>query len=440
MRATLIIGAGYGDEGKGLATDWVCAKELAAGRRPLVVRANGGTQAAHTVVTPQGDRHVFHSYGSGSLQDVPTYYGPEFLFNPIGFRVEAEELPVLGYAEVYAHPEAVISLPVDMMINQIMEERRAGNRHGSCGWGIGETVERSSHGGWRLTMAEMGGLDPTLVAAISDDYASMRWHKLGVDPYSIPAEWQEHLQRNEVIYKFVEDCAAAAKRITLADHSTLPVLADSLIFEGAQGLGLDQAGAHFPHVTRSNTGCANPLALLARLGEEQVEVIDVLYVTRCYATRHGAGPLEHEGEQHGCVVSDPTNVENQWQGSLRTAPLDSELTTRLVARDLQQLLIAYPAAHFNMLMTCTDQAGPDYTFIGTEGPVRAPLNKPSHALGRIMSGARQLCYRAGYDTKGMRALLSSGPTRQDVTVLHTHPGSFTEYVAEMRGTQHSPQL
>jgi adenylosuccinate synthase len=63
VRADVIIGANFGDEGKGLMTDFLAAKSE---KNCLVVRFSGGSQAGHTVVTPDR-RHIFHHFGSGSI-------------------------------------------------------------------------------------------------------------------------------------------------------------------------------------------------------------------------------------------------------------------------------------------------------------------------------------------------------------------------------------
>ena len=71
---TAIIGANYGDEGKGLLTDYYAAKS----KHSVVVRFNGGPQAGHTVVTPEGKRHVFSHYGSGTLAGAQTFLSKHF--------------------------------------------------------------------------------------------------------------------------------------------------------------------------------------------------------------------------------------------------------------------------------------------------------------------------------------------------------------------------
>ena len=95
------------------------------------------------------------------------------------------------------------------------------------------------------------------------------------------------------------------------------------IFECAQGLGLDELMGEFPHVTRSITGLASAIHAAV---EMNVTEITPVYVTRCYVTRHGAGPLDWEDlAMDFSQVVDPTNKPNAWQDSLRFAPLD--LTT-----------------------------------------------------------------------------------------------------------------
>ena len=78
MKAHIVIGANFGDEGKGLATNFL------AGNLDdnIVVRFNGGGQAAHTVELDDGRRHIFHHISSGSFQGSPTFLTEHFIVNP----------------------------------------------------------------------------------------------------------------------------------------------------------------------------------------------------------------------------------------------------------------------------------------------------------------------------------------------------------------------
>jgi hypothetical protein len=118
------------------------------------------------------------------------------------------------------------------------------------------------------------------------------------------------------------------------DHMPMhgPRSGSAPLFEGAQGLLLDQDRGCFPHVTRSNTGLRNVLALADELGLER---LDVTYVTRAYLTRHGAGAAAARATRKTYPgVVDTTNVPNEHQGTLRFAWLDLDLLGRAIAADL----------------------------------------------------------------------------------------------------------
>ncbi len=417
MHAKIVIGSGYGDEGKGLTTDWLCQQELDAGRRPIVVRANGGCQAAHTVVTPQGQEHVFKHHGSGGFLGVPTYLGPRFLVNPIGFRQEREQMPAEARGKVYYSSAAQFTLPVDMMLNQLREEMRGDGKHGSCGWGIGECVERSTVLGLPVVAETVRGV--LGIPEISTISEAMVRHRLGenLSEAGVSQEWITRMADANIIANWLKDCEYFMQNAQQMPAYDLPQVADTLVFEGAQGLGLDQNHHHFPHVTRSNTGSVNPLEImsLVQQGGEKFASVEAVYVTRAYATRHGAGPLEHEGEPHGCTVVDPTNVPNQWQDNLRTAPLHVELTGQRIGDDLVRVLKRYPQATYAIMMTCLDQAGPDYTYLSAMGPHPEELEgDPSFVQGRIAGHAKLVTFMQGHESEWVRFMRSHGRTRADV--------------------------
>lgn len=307
MRARAVIGANFGDEGKGLFTDYLCATQGAG----MVIRFNGGAQAGHTVETPQGQRHVFSHFGSGAFCEVPTFLSSFFIINPLTFLRELEEVNTLGIApRVYAHPNCRITTFADMVINQRIEDKRGAARHGSVGVGINETFERSHHPGLLITMADLwnGNFLSSRLAEICGKYAAFRTGS----PIS-NAEAQ--------IEAFIKACEMTATRI----HPLGIGQCVDPVFEGAQGLLLDQDNKEFfPHVTRSNTGMKNVHTLCQQAG---IEDIEAFYVSRTYVTRHGAGPLP--GEDPSLSLEDKTNTEHPYQGKLRFAPLD---TAAMLAR------------------------------------------------------------------------------------------------------------
>ena len=327
--AQVVIGAQFGDEGKGKISDYYAA---AFGTEGIVARFNGGAQAGHTVVTPDGLRHVFSHIGSGAFAGAATFLSRFFVSNPILFLREIEVLATKGIRPlVYVDPQSPVTTPYDMMINQISERERGTGRHGSCGIGFGETIERNLTPAYALTVGDLDDVG-TLTAkldAIRRVYAPARLARLG---------FGEAFARNTglflsdaILEHFVEDTRCFLRATTVTDIQTA-THGRRLLFEGAQGLLLDQDRGFFPHVTRSNTGLHNVLALADDLGLERLEVT---YVTRAYLTRHGAGPLPHElPEKPYPGVTDATNVPNAYQGVLRFAWLDLDLLQRAIVTDL----------------------------------------------------------------------------------------------------------
>lgn len=395
-KAQAVIGANFGDEGKGLITDYLAAD---AGRDGLVVRFNGGAQAGHTVVTPDGRRHVFSHLGSGSLAGLPSYLSRFFVAHPMLFLKEARALRRLGAAPlVFVHPDAAVTTPYDIMLNQFAEAARGGARHGSCGLGFGATVERHFDSRYDLALRDLFDRDRTVarLQAIRSEHLPARLGALGVT--SLTEEQAALVASDEILERWLEDAADFLASVEVTGDVIMGS-ARRLIFEGAQGLLLDQRGRFFPHLTRSSTGLRNVLSLAGDLGLRDLEVI---YVTRAYLTRHGAGPLPGESDLPPVpAVIDETNVTNDWQGALRFAPLDLDLLSETIRADLAESAGAFGLRPSHRLaITCLDQAGAQIDFV--EGGRRR------------RAGIETLVTRAASAAGTSRLLLVSGPTRADV--------------------------
>src|SRR6266436_7024782 len=143
MKAIAVLGAAWGDCGKGAAVD----KLASANPNSLVVRFNGGSQAGHTVTLPDGRRHIFSHFGSGALAGVPGHLSGYFVVNPRIFVAEHAELTAfMGNLNLTVDPKALVTTPLDVAINKALETKRGAGRHGSVGIGFGETIERSERG------------------------------------------------------------------------------------------------------------------------------------------------------------------------------------------------------------------------------------------------------------------------------------------------------
>ncbi len=392
--AKAVIGAGYGDEGKGVMTDALVAPY---GADATVLRYNGGAQAGHTVTLADGRRHVFHHVGSGAFAGAATFLSRFFVANPILLAQEIVELAALGVRpRIAIDRDAPVTTPFDMMINQIVERSRGNGRHGSCGLGFGETLERNLRPAFALTVGQLKDRAlPSRLREIRDLWAPERLDGLGLWP--LGEDDMALLKDDAIIEHWLEDAAAFLHAVAISDSASLRET-KALVFEGAQGLLLDQDRGDFPHVTRSNTGLKNVLALAAEIG---LAHLDVYYVTRCYATRHGAGPLSHElsGPPHQNVV-DATNIDNPWQGALRFGTLDLSILQSAVASDVADSELATVKVSHSLAMTCLDQVGDAVSYF--------------HA-GRLRQASPDaLAAAAARAVSALTLVRSFGPTRDTI--------------------------
>lgn len=310
----IVIGANAGDEGKGLMTDYFSQKP-----NSIVVCSNGGSQRGHTVMTPDGIRHVFHHFGSGTFNGAVTYLPKEFIVNPLIFVQEFKELINKGVVPiVYAHSDCMVSTPYDMMANHIVEENRGKQKHGSCGLGIFETIKRYE--------SDITDFDKV------KDYYLEKFEKEGI---VLSDSWKKLFNDQGIYEHFLEDLDFMNDHIEATRDESFLNIFDHIIFEAAQGLLLDQNNLkYFPHLTPSNTGLKNPKEIIERVNWNDELNIEVCYVTRTYLTRHGAGPFPTEcnKDEINAEMYDKTNVPNPHQDTLRYG--------KLVLNKLYQRVIA----------------------------------------------------------------------------------------------------
>ena len=140
-QAIILADLGFGDAGKGTLADYL-SRQLAV---HTIVRYNGGPQAAHNVVTPDGRHHTFAQFGSGMfLPHTRTLLSRFMLVNPLNMLKEERHLSALGVTDALPRTmidrRALVITPFQRAINRLREVARAADRHGSCGEGIGECM------------------------------------------------------------------------------------------------------------------------------------------------------------------------------------------------------------------------------------------------------------------------------------------------------------
>jgi len=347
-KARVVIGANFGDEGKGLMTDYftsgISGYSGYSSDDTVVIRFNGGAQAGHTVIN-NGRRHVFHHFGSGTLSGASTFLSRYFIVNPILFRKEYDELKRFGIEPVvFADLNCRVTTPLDMMINQILEDSRGDKRHGSCGIGIHETVKRDEVYPLRVKDLFNSKNVGRCCEFFRKSYINFRLDELGVTDSKFEKRFSKYLDSKEIIKRYLDDVDFFMDSVNKTE-----VAITNVIFEGAQGLLLDQDHEFFPHVTCSKTGLHNVRILAKEFG---IDFLDVTYVTRCYTTRHGAGPFPNEiSDLPYHLVKDDTNQYNTYQGKLRFGWLDLDLLAKTISSDTA----GGKNEEISLAITCLDQ-------------------------------------------------------------------------------------
>lgn len=342
MKAKVVIGSAYGDEGKGVFTDYLSSQL----KDSSVIRFNGGAQAGHTVLTPDGKRHVFGHFAANSfLSNAKTILSQFFVVNPLLFFKEKMTLNNMDInPEVFIHENAYITTPFEMIINQWLENSRGDSRHGSCGVGFGETIQREEIDNIQLRIKNLNNVS-NIIQKIRERFIN-RVKELNLESF---LNNNQFVLEDSFINRFIVDCENFGNAIKI--YRKLPAC-ENLVFEGAQGLLLDQTFGVFPHVTRSNTGLKNVITIAE---ENNISQLDVVYATRCYTTRHGAGPLKNSLDEKPYVkIEDKTNIPNEYQGNLRFAYLDLNVLENAINQDLNSINTNIDI-NYKLGVSCLDQ-------------------------------------------------------------------------------------
>ena len=339
--AYIIVDLGYGDAGKGSLVDALTAR---TGSK-LNVRFNGGGQAAHNVVLSDGRHHTFSQFGSGMFSpDVATYLSRHFLWNPIAMQIEAKILDgTIGHGadtssgvmkRTYVDSGALVVTPWHQAMNRLREFARGDKRHGSCGVGIGEAMAEAQCKpvlslwaedlrGWtveklRLHLEQVAHYNRSLWAQV-------------IRAYDLPSKVPDFLSKDHdfLFNKEAPDkCAGLFKQIASdvhmvfgeAEAKMLFNYSDDVIFEGSQGILLDEKYGFDPYTTWSTCTSRNTRQILQMIGwEGSTKVIGAL---RAYAVRHGDGPFVTENH-HYTEFQDEHNTFNNWQGTPRFGWFDA---------------------------------------------------------------------------------------------------------------------
>lgn len=312
MQHAIVTDLGWGDAGKGSLSDYLCETR---GYR-LVVRYSGGAQAGHRVVRSDGREHVFRQYGSGTFTGAHTFLSRYMLVDPLALARETDDLEALGVTSplqlVHVSEDALVTTPLHAEANRREEMARGANRHGSCGRGIGKTREYGI--AYPDDALYVGDLRSPLVTKAKLALMAGRLTDFGLSRFAFD----------------LDEFAQAYLRFTwsvdvLSDASMISAFRNEpAVFEGSQGVLLDESWGFPPYYTWTDTTPSKALLMLQEAGLQRSDST-VYGLTRSYATRHGAGPFPTQSSDMSFMLSDVTNPFNEWQREWRVGHLDLPL-------------------------------------------------------------------------------------------------------------------
>lgn len=320
MNIKAVIGANYGDEGKGLMSAYFCSMSDDS----LNILTNGGSQRGHTV-TKGDNSHIYKHFGAGSAYAADTAFSDTYILNPMNYIHETGEI---GMKYTHADPGCRWSTPYDMMVNQIIELSRGDKRHGSVGTGIWETVLRYKRNCF-MDFQDFLNLEyeeqKKFLLEVRD-YHIRRLAEKGINVRDF-STYSDTFLSDTLIDNFIADAKI------MGDHMSFKMSNDyeNIVFENGQGLLLSGDDNNDPFTTPSDTGCRYVVDYAEK--HFQGQTIELCYVTRTYLTRHGNGPLDKETDftQLSSAINEKTNKTSEFQGRFRYAPLNiSDLHDRIL--------------------------------------------------------------------------------------------------------------
>lgn len=278
MKADILLGLQWGDEGKGKVVD------VLTPRYDVVARFQGGPNAGHTLEF-EGNKYVLRSIPSGIFQGGKVnIIGNGVVLDPVLFREEAEQLAASGHdltQRLYISKKAHLILPTHRMLDAAYEAAKGAGKIGTTGKGIGPTyTDKISRNGLRVgdIFLDFENRYNTLKARHEAILASLNFQ------YDITELEQRWMEAIEYLKKFP---------IIDSEHTINNLLRDgkSVLAEGAQGTMLDVDFGSYPFVTSSNTVCAGACT---GLGIAPNRIGDVYGIFKAYCTRVGSGPFPTE--------------------------------------------------------------------------------------------------------------------------------------------------
>ena len=286
MANTILVGAQWGDEGKGKIID------VLTEQADIVVRTQGGNNAGHTVFVGK-QKYVLHLIPSGILRKKKTcVIGNGVVIDPIGLVSEIEGLRKIGIKvsdNLLVSETAHVVFPYHRELDAQREVRKGKNKIGTTKRGIGPAYgDKAARVGLRIIdLINAERFEEKLRLKIQENNAVLK--ALGASPLSFKQVYAAYRQAADYLRPFV------ANTVVMLHDAVRR--GENILFEGAQGTFLDIDHGTYPFVTSSNTTAGGACT---GSGVPPHKMDRVVGVMKAYTTRVGEGPLPTEN----AVISD----------------------------------------------------------------------------------------------------------------------------------------
>jgi adenylosuccinate synthase len=283
MANTILIGAQWGDEGKGKIIDVLTAKA------DIVVRSQGGNNAGHTVIH-RGAKYILHLIPSGILRRAKIcVIGNGVVVDPIALVAEIDGLRKLGITigkNLLISDCAHLVLPYHRLLDEHRELGGGGAKIGTTKRGIGPAYgDKAARTGLRMSdLVQQIVFSKKLQAKVIENNRILQ--ALGAKPISFREVNESYLAAGEKLRPFIENTVVYLHRALERGKE--------ILFEGAQGTFLDIDHGTYPYVTSSNTTAGGACT---GTGVPPHRMDRVVGVMKAYTTRVGEGALPTEDRQ-----------------------------------------------------------------------------------------------------------------------------------------------